>query len=156
MIGDFTVRGLGALDLDLAAGLHGAAFRPLGERGWTRQDMAELLASPGVAGFVLVDEGADVGFALCRTVADQAELLTIAIRPDIRRRGGGRCLLRAVIKEVAGRGARTLFLEVGADNSAARALYERTGFRVVGRRDGYYQRNQGPPADAVMMALAVD
>jgi [ribosomal protein S18]-alanine N-acetyltransferase len=156
MTGDFAVRGLGALDLGLAADLHGESFRPLGERGWTRQDMAELLASHGVTGFVLQEEGNDVGFALCRTVADQAELLTIAIRPDTRGRGGGRCLLRAVINEVRARGARTLFLEVGADNPSARALYERMGFRIAGRRSGYYQRNQGPPADALTMALALD
>jgi ribosomal-protein-alanine N-acetyltransferase len=48
----FQCRSLDARDLDLAAALHRAAFTALGERGWTRRDMAELLASPGVTGTV--------------------------------------------------------------------------------------------------------
>ena len=51
MTGNLVLRRLGALDLDLASQLHGASFAPLGERAWTRQDIAELLASPGVAGW---------------------------------------------------------------------------------------------------------
>ena len=53
----FVLRALGARDLDRAARLHGAAFAALGEPGWTRQDVAELLASPGVAGLLLEADG---------------------------------------------------------------------------------------------------
>ncbi|MEA2808070.1 MAG: hypothetical protein QOJ17_2211, partial [Rhodospirillaceae bacterium] len=67
---------LGALHLDCAAALHGESFVPLGERAWTRQDLAELLASPGVTGLLLQAEGRDAGIALCRVVADESELLT--------------------------------------------------------------------------------
>src|ERR1700704_2406790 len=94
----FALRPVRALDLDVAAGLHGEAFQALGERGWTRQDLAELLASPGVGRFLL----------------DEAELLTIAVRPAHRRTGAGRALLQAVIERARGAGARRLFLEVGA------------------------------------------
>ena len=61
--------------------LHGESFAPLGERAWTRQDVAGLLASPGVAGLLLQADGRGRGFALCRVAADEAELLTIAVRP---------------------------------------------------------------------------
>jgi len=144
---------LGALHLDRAAALHGEAFAALGERAWTRQDVAELLASPGVAGLLIEAEGRDIGMALCRVAAGEAELLTIAVRPAEQRRGAGRLLLAAVIDHVRKAGARTLFLEVGADNPAARALYEAAGFRVVGARPAYYRRGEGPPADAVVMRL---
>ena len=50
---DLVLSPLGALDLDRAAALHGESFVPLGERAWTRQDLAELLASPGVTGLLL-------------------------------------------------------------------------------------------------------
>src|ERR1700704_1086185 len=146
---------LGTLDLDRAAALHGESFVPLGERAWTRQDLAELLASPGVTGLLLQSEGQAVGIALCRIAADESELLTIAVRPTERRRGAGRRLLAAVIDGVRAAGARALFLEVGADNPPARALYEAMGFRVIGARAAYYRRGDGPPADALIMRLSL-
>ena len=146
---------LGALHLDRAAALHGESFVPLGERAWTRQDLAELLASPGVTGLLLQAAGCDAGIALCRVAADESELLTIAVRPTERRRGLGRRLLTAVIDHVREAGARTLFLEVGADNPPARALYEAMGFRVIGTRAAYYRRGDGPPADALIMRLSL-
>ncbi len=155
MAAGFVLRRLGALDLDLASRLHGEAFAPLGERVWTRQDIAELLASPGVAGWVLQSSDAAVGFALCRVTADEAELLTIAVQPDRRRRGAGRALLAAVTAHARAAGARSLFLEVGADNPAALALYGQADFQTVGSRKAYYQRGGAPAADAIVMRLTL-
>ncbi len=87
MTDHFAIAPLGALDLDRAAALHAESFAALGERAWTRQDIAELVASPGVAGLLLQIDGHDAGFALCRVAADEAELLTIAVRPARRRQG---------------------------------------------------------------------
>jgi ribosomal-protein-alanine N-acetyltransferase len=153
MTGDFVLIPLGALHLDRAARLHGEAFAALGERAWTRQDMAELLASPGVTGLLLQAAGRDVGMALCRVVAEESELLTIAVLPSHQRQGSGRRLMAAVIDRLREAGARTLFLEVGADNPPARALYEGLGFREVATRPAYYRRGTGPPADALVMRL---
>ena len=86
----------------------------------------------------------------------KSELLTIAVRPTERRRGAGRRLLTAVIEHVREAGARALFLEVGADNPPARALYEAMGFRVIGRRAAYYRRGEGPAADALIMRLSLN
>ncbi|MBM3646984.1 MAG: ribosomal-protein-alanine N-acetyltransferase [Alphaproteobacteria bacterium] len=147
---------LSALELDRAAALHAESFAPLGERAWTRQDVAELLASPGVAGLLLQVDGCDVGFALCRVAADEAELLTIAVRPEARRRGLGRQLLAAVTDRVRAAGARVLFLEVAVDNSAAQSLYASQGFCVVGTRLAYYRRTNLPPADAAIMRLVLE
>jgi [ribosomal protein S18]-alanine N-acetyltransferase len=152
---DLVLSPLGALDLDRAATVHGESFAPLGERAWTRQDLAEFLASPGVTGLLLQAAGRGAGIALCRIAADESELLTIAVRPTERRRGLGRRLLTAVIDHVREAGARTLFLEVGADNPPARALYEAMGFRVIGTRAAYYRRGDGPPADALIMRLSL-
>lgn len=153
MTGPAILRRLGALDLDRAAALHAEAFVPFGERAWTRQDMAELLASPGVAGLLLQVEGTDAGLAICRVVADEAELITLAVRSAHRRRGAARRLLATVLDHARSAGAKTLFLEVAADNPAARALYETTGFRAVGSRSAYFRRGEGPAADAVVMRL---
>lgn len=151
----FDQRPFGALDLDVASALHRAAFAPLGERAWTRQDMAELCASPGVSGVLLLSDGKEIGIALCRVAADEAELLTMAVDPGHRRRGAGRALLEAVIDCTRIAGAASLFLEVGADNAVACSLYGQKDFRVVGRRAGYYQRGKAPNADALVMRLAL-
>jgi ribosomal-protein-alanine N-acetyltransferase len=151
----FVIVPLGALDLDRAAALHAESFTPLGERVWTRQDLAELVALPGVAGLLLQVDGRDAGLAVCQVAADEAELLTLAVRPAHRRQGGARRLLAAVIDHVRKGGARALFLEVGVDNPVARRLYESLGFRAVGERRAYYQRGQGPPADGIVMRLTL-
>lgn len=149
----FVLNALRAVDLDRASHLHREAFEPLGERGWTRQDIAGLLASPGGAGFLLTERTSDIGMAICRVVADEAELLTVAVDAAHRRRGAARLLLGAVVERVRGDGARTLFLEVGADNPGARALYDSLGFTTAGRRAGYYARHGRPAADAFIMSL---
>jgi len=151
----FAIAPLGALDLDRAAALHAESFGPLGERAWTRQDLAALVASPGVAGLLLQIDGHDAGLAVCRVAADEAELLTIAVRPAHRRKGAARRLLAAVVDQVRASGARTLFLEVGVDNPAARSLYDAEGFCAVGERRAYYQRGQGVAADGIIMRLTL-
>jgi ribosomal-protein-alanine N-acetyltransferase len=152
----YVVSALGALDLDRAAALHGEAFASVGERGWTRQEIAELLATPGVAGLLLRTGDHDIGFALHRVVADEAELLTIAVRPTLRRRGAGRRLLDAAIAQMREAGATSAFLEVAVDNLAACRLYETTGFQTVGMRGAYYRRGDGAAADALVMRLTLN
>jgi ribosomal-protein-alanine N-acetyltransferase len=151
----FALKAIGALDLDRAARLHREAFAPLGERPWTRQDMAELLASADAGGLLLQIDGEDAGMALWRTAADEAELLTIAVQAAHRRRGVGRALLDAVVERARQRGARVLFLEVGVDNPPARSLYSQVGFVEVGRRIGYYQRHYGF-ADGLILRLLLN
>ena len=88
--------------------------------------------------------------------ADEAELLTIAVRLDPSPAGRVRRLLMAAIDRVRGAGARSLYLEVGVDNPAALGLYEAQGFRAVGRRPAYYRRGSGPAADGVVMRLTLN
>lgn len=99
----------------------------------------------------LVAESADgelLGYALTRTVLDEAELLNIAVAPSARRRGIGVALLRAAMETCRAHGAEWMLLEVREANVAARSLYERHGFTPVGRRAGYYH---SPREDAIVM-----
>lgn len=125
------------------AGVHAAAFK----RPWDAATFATLLAQPG--GLVLGD---DDGFILARAVLDEAEILTLAVRPSARRRGFGRTLVEAATAHLRNQGVRTLHLEVAEDNDAALALYRATGFVEVGRRPGYYARAPGPDAAALLLA----
>ncbi len=127
------------------AKLHAAAFAP--ERGWSAAEFSDLLASPHI--FCVTRPG---GFALVRTVADEAELLTLAVSCQNRRRG----IADALMAEwMASAHAKTAFLEVAADNHAARALYARHGFAETGRRDNYYKRPDQSAVDAVLMQAAL-
>lgn len=129
---------------DLAR-LHAAAFRR--PRPWSAAEFAALLARPETLLAV-----APQGFALARAVADEAELLTLAVAPEARRCGLGARLLAQVLEAAAARGATALFLEVGTDNAAARALYARAGFAEAGRRRGYHD---GSDALILRRALAM-
>lgn len=126
------------------ARLHGAVFTT--PRPWTAAEFAAFLASPGC--FLLGGEG---GFLLGRVIAGEAELLTLAVPPEARRQGIGAELVAAFLAEAAGRGAETAFLEVAADNDAARRLYHRAGFAEAGRRRAYY----GPALDALVLSRAL-
>ena len=127
------------------AATHGAAFTQ--SRPWTAPEIAGLLDQPTV--FAMGDARA---FALVRVVTDEAELLTIATHPDHQRQGNARALMDTCHATAAERGARRMFLEVAADNSAARGLYTALGYRQVALRKGYYPRDTAPAADALVMA----
>ena len=88
---------------------------------------------------------------MSRLAADEAEILSIAVAADQRGRGLSRDLLLTHLGHLAGRGVRTIFLEVEENNQPARRLYERTGFPVVGRRERYYQEANGEQLNALLM-----
>ena len=65
------------------------------------------------------------------------------------RRGIGAALLKALFAESERRGAAVLQLEVRESNLAARRLYEKNGFEIVGKRKNYYEK---PAEDAILMS----
>ena len=126
------------------ADLHATAF----PAPWDAAAFESLLDQPGVCALEAPD-----GFILLRVVADEAEILTLAVRPAARRRGVGARLVQEGGRLVAARGATRLFLEVAADNDAALSLYRRAGFADAGRRPAYYARPEGARQDALILAL---
>lgn len=126
------------------AELHAAAFAA----PW---DVAAFEALLGQAGVFVIEE--PDGFILLRAVADEAEILTLAVCPSARRQGLGARLVSEGGRAAAARGAVRLFLEVADDNAAALALYARAGFAEAGRRPGYYARPGGDRQDALILAL---
>lgn len=128
------------------AALHRHAFRT--PPPWAEADFASLLADPLV--FLLVE--GDAGFLLGRTVADEAELLTLTVAPQSQRRGLGRKLVARFLYQARLRGAGRAFLEVWSENTAAIALYESAGFARVGLRRGYYLAPDGRRSDALVLS----
>jgi [ribosomal protein S18]-alanine N-acetyltransferase len=83
-------------------------------------------------------EGDVVGYLCLWEVADEVHVTNVAVRPDARRQGAASALLRSVLDDGRRRGFKIVVLEVRPSNSHALSLYEAFGFRVVGRRHGYY------------------
>lgn len=111
---------------------------------WSARAFAAALTAPGALLLTAPD-----AFLVGRAAAGEAELLTLAVAPEARRRGAGRSLCARFAAAAQAAGADTAFLEVAADNTAARALYAAAGWAEVGRRPRYY----GPTLDAIVMRL---
>ncbi len=142
----------GSRDLDEVIAIMDSAFdRRFGE-GWTRSQCAGILPMPGVA-MVLARDGEEkpLGFALQRTVADEAELLLIAVDPAARRKGIGQLLLDRFLAAAHHDGASRAHLEV-RDGNPALAMYRRAGFSAAGRRRKYYRGSDGSEYDALTLA----
>jgi [ribosomal protein S18]-alanine N-acetyltransferase len=140
------VRAARAASAAALARAHAAGF----DAPWDEATIAALLATPNVLAFAAGPASAPAGFILLRLAADEAEILTLATIPPHRRRGVALALLGAATEAAGARGARSLFLEVAADNIAARALYTKAQFTPVGARRGYYARAAGA-VDALIL-----
>lgn len=138
--------GAGPQDAERLAALHARAF----ERPWSAADIAALLRSVGAMAFAT-----EAAFILVRALGPEAEVLTLAVAPEARRRGLGRALLESGLAAATKGGAEAMFLEVAADNKAALALYEGAGFEQVGSRRNYYPRAEEPAADALTLRRAL-
>ena len=127
------------------AALHARCFTV--PRPWDALEFATITADPLC--FSLIESD---GFLLGRAVADEAEILTLAVDPAARRRGMAARLVHGFLAEARQRGAVSAFLEVAASNDAAISLYSQAGFAKVGVRRGYYGGPDSAAIDAVVMA----
>ncbi|GMG83401.1 hypothetical protein LNKW23_26140 [Paralimibaculum aggregatum] len=131
--------------------LHRAAFAGR-EPGWSADSFRDIAAMAGTQVLALPD---GQGLGVLRSVAGEAELLTLAVAPAARRAGLGAALLAAVEATARADGAAEMHLEVAEGNAAARALYARAGYAARGRRRGYYLRPDGSREDALLLARAL-
>ncbi len=132
------------------------AFQPQFGEAWTRSQCAGILPMAGVSLMLAHDNRwrPPVGFSLFRTVADEAELLLLAVATDHQRRGIGRLLLEQFVECARDAGATRVHLEVRDGNPAVQ-MYTRAGFRPAGRRTNYYRGSDGRQYDALTLAHAL-
>lgn len=135
-------------DVPAMVSVHAQAF----DRPWDENDFEDLLEGEGICS-LLVHAEDPAGVLVCRTVAGEAEILTIGVAPWARRRGVGAALMAAAIGIARAAGATVMFLEVDVDNAPAVALYEGLGFVRAGLRRAYYDRGPNGRADALVMRL---
>jgi ribosomal-protein-alanine N-acetyltransferase len=129
------------------AQLHGESFH----HGWGENEFEAMLAERNTLVHRLRIGRRIMGFSVSRIAADEAEILSIALASSQRGRGLSRNFLLTHLAHLAGRGVRTVFLEVEENNQPARRLYERAGFTVIGRRARYYRQVNGEQLDALRM-----
>jgi len=145
----------GPLDLPSVMEVMEDSFDSAYGEAWTAPQCAGLLPMNGVW-LILAREGrSTAGFALARIVAEESELLLLAVRRGRRGRGIGRKLLDRFCVDASVRGARRLHLEV-RDGNRAIALYGNAGFEEIGRRSNYYRGENGALFDALTLAKYPD
>ncbi len=120
---------------------------------WDAAAMSELMAGPGVYGFLARSGERPCGMILCRVAAREMEVLTVAVDPAVRRQGLARALIASALGAARQAGAEVAFLEVAADNPAATSLYAGLGFARAGLRRNYYDRGPQGRVDALVMRL---
>lgn len=104
--------------------------------------------------FAVVAQSADepAGMMVYRVVAEQADIITLAVRPAFRRARLAAKMLADSLAHSHEIGAKKMFLEVEAGNDAAIKLYENAGFIHLNRRKLYYQQLDGSLTDALVMS----
>jgi len=134
---------------DIAA-MKGLASATPGAAQWSEAQYREIF-NPVAAVLrhaVIFEEPESIaGFAVARAGGEEWELENIVVRRAAQRAGHGAELLTELIERVRVSGAKHFRLEVRESNLAARRLYEKLGFRVEGRRRGYYR---DPAEDAIL------
>lgn len=115
---------------------------------WSEDSVASELDNP-LSLWLVAREGETVlGYVGSQTVLDEADMMNLAVAPEVRRRGIARLLVEGLINVLKDGGVHSLTLEVRASNEPAKALYAALGFAQVGRRPGYYRN---PREDALIL-----
>jgi len=122
---------------------------------WSKKMFSEEMQNPGSCCFVIKIEielkQPIIGFICFRNMAEESELLTIAVHPHYRRLGIGRKLMQFYIDFSSQRGVKTFYLETNSSNEPAIHLYQHFSYQSFGMRKKFYQKQ----FDALLMMKKV-
>lgn len=137
------LRELKSADAVWMANLHHECFEA--PQRWHADSMRSLVTQKTNTAVALIVDYKPVGFIIASHVADEGEILTLAIAPQERRKGYARLLVETFVDEEKHRGLEKVFLEVIETNTSAIHLYDSLGFEVVTKRPDYYLMPPGAP-----------
>ena len=143
--GERLIRRLDDGDLSAVMAIEAVAY----DFPWSLPIFADCLRA-GYACHGMFDQGVLQGYAIVSRALDEAHLLNLCIRQEARGQGLAEIMLDHVLTEAELAGVDRCFLEVRPSNKPARRLYQKSGFRMIGRRPGYYP-SQGGREDAWVM-----
>lgn len=131
-------------DLDQVLAIERLCF----EQPYSREILAQELGISAAQLWVVPHRRKIVAYIDFWMVADELELVSVAVRPKYRRRGLGQHLLSGMIEFGKKHQVSSIYLDVRNSNEKAKRLYEKLGFQTVGLRKRYYSDNQ---EDALIM-----
>lgn len=146
-IKDISLRPCVKADLSLVLEIERASFLS----PWKAEFFVSELCNPHSRFWVVEEEGKMLGYICCWLIADEGQILNVAVHPDRRRRGVGKLLVQQILKEAKKKGVHSLSLEVRRSNLAAINLYQALGFRETAIRHKYYENGE----DALFMVCCV-
>lgn len=114
---------------------------------WSEQAFFDELENPDAVTLTALCEGTIAGFVNARKILGEVYINNVAVHADFRRMGIAEKLLVALEKVCVP--FEFITLEVRASNLAARALYEKSGYKIVGERKKFYSF---PAENAVLMS----
>ena len=119
---------------------------------WSFESLLGFMNEKGRSVFVAEDDGKIVGYGATQQVLDECEILRVAVKPEVRKKGIGFEILDGMIRNAVRNGSRLFFLEVREGNVPAIGLYRKMGFVESGQRKDYYTN---PKENAVLMSKCV-
>ncbi len=119
---------------------------------WDANGFFSFMIREGTCFLCAMENDRIVGYAGMVTAADEADITSVSVSKDSRRRGIATQLIEALQKAGSEMGVKRFFLEVRKSNEAAIGLYERNGFSVTGIRKNYYEV---PAEDALIMGKEI-
>jgi [ribosomal protein S18]-alanine N-acetyltransferase len=141
------IRKADATDSALLAQLHSANF----SRGWSKAEFLSFFERSGVVALI-AENPQPSGFIFCWVIADDCELLSLAVNSGMRQQGIAKGLCERAFEEARALGAKQILLEVAQSNQAAIALYKAYDFTMSHRRKDYYLYPDGTREDALTMS----
>ena len=136
------------MNVDHVASVAAIEKECFGREGWSERSVAGELTNDLALWLVAVENDTVAGYVGSQTVCGETDMMNVAVTADFRRRGIAEALVTALVAELKKLESHSLTLEVRASNAPAQALYEKLGFREVGRRPRYYQN---PREDALIL-----
>jgi [ribosomal protein S18]-alanine N-acetyltransferase len=137
------IRAMARSDLDAVMTIEMSSYT----HPWKKEHFLQELHSPLSFPLVATINGKVSAYVCLMSLFEEAQIMNIAVAPDVRRTGIARLLIDAAINTARGKGAENLVLEVRESNHAAIALYESYGFSRYFVRKRYYEGQE----DAILM-----
>jgi [ribosomal protein S18]-alanine N-acetyltransferase len=143
------IRQANAADAAALAALHAKALPP----GWPAADFAASCKNANRLVLKAAGSAEMLGLSVLQFAADEAEILSIAVAEEARRRGIGSSILKASIGACQQKPVSYIYLEVAESNAAALNLYGKFGFAAIASRKNYYEAKGPAPVTALIMKL---
>lgn len=145
----FHIRNTGESEAEMLAAIHEECF----PNYWDSSAFTDFFSVAGTHALLAEAPGTKepVAMIVYRVQFEQADIITLAVRPAWRRQGIARALAQQSLAHMRDLGGQTVFLDVEDGNSPAISLYETMGFSHERRRKLYYRQKDGSYTDALVM-----